>query len=175
MQPAAHSINADYGHHVSAQDESTPLLGNIPQRRSPPGASFGFSVFNLMNAIMGSGILGLSYAMANTGIIGFSILLLIVALLAAYSIHLLLCLCIHTAVTSYEDLGLLSFGRAGKIVVASTILIQNIGGGVAVRQRELIEKGVEEKREQVGSGRGVTRGRGRNKGSSWSGLKLDMR
>lgn len=127
MQPAEHSINADYGHHVSAQDETAPLLGNRPQRRSSPGASFGFSVFNLMNAIMGSGILGLSYAMANTGIIGFSILLLIVALLAAYSIHLLLCLCIHTAVTSYEDLGLLAFGSAGKILVASTILIQNIG------------------------------------------------
>lgn len=31
-------------------------------------ASFGMSVFNLGNAIMGSGILGLSYAMANTGI-----------------------------------------------------------------------------------------------------------
>ncbi|XP_042277025.1 sodium-coupled neutral amino acid transporter 2-like [Thunnus maccoyii] len=31
-------------------------------------ASFGMSVFNLGNAIMGSGILGLSYVMANTGI-----------------------------------------------------------------------------------------------------------
>ncbi|KFP31552.1 Sodium-coupled neutral amino acid transporter 3, partial [Colius striatus] len=29
--------------------------------------SFGMSVFNLSNAIMGSGILGLAYAMANTG------------------------------------------------------------------------------------------------------------
>ncbi len=29
------------------------------------------SVFNLSNAIMGSGILGLSYAMSNTGIILF--------------------------------------------------------------------------------------------------------
>lgn len=35
------------------------------------GASFSSSVFNLMNAIMGSGILGLAYAMANTGIVGF--------------------------------------------------------------------------------------------------------
>lgn len=35
------------------------------------GASFASSVFNLMNAIMGSGILGLAYAMANTGIVGF--------------------------------------------------------------------------------------------------------
>lgn len=33
--------------------------------------SFGMSVFNLGNAIMGSGILGLAYAMANTGIIFF--------------------------------------------------------------------------------------------------------
>lgn len=35
------------------------------------GSSFTSSVFNLMNAIMGSGILGLAYAMANTGIVGF--------------------------------------------------------------------------------------------------------
>lgn len=33
--------------------------------------SFGMSVFNLGNAIMGSGILGLAYAMANTGIVLF--------------------------------------------------------------------------------------------------------
>ena len=38
----------------------------------PGHASFGMSVFNLSNAIMGSGILGLSYAMANTGIVLFS-------------------------------------------------------------------------------------------------------
>lgn len=41
------------------------------QSSSSHGSSFAFSVFNLMNAIMGSGILGLSYAMANTGIMGF--------------------------------------------------------------------------------------------------------
>lgn len=33
--------------------------------------SFGMSIFNLSNAIMGSGILGLAYAMSNTGIIVF--------------------------------------------------------------------------------------------------------
>ncbi|XP_023276672.1 sodium-coupled neutral amino acid transporter 4-like [Seriola lalandi dorsalis] len=38
----------------------------------PGHASFGMSVFNLSNAIMGSGILGLSFAMANTGIILFT-------------------------------------------------------------------------------------------------------
>uniref|UniRef100_A0A8C2HK06 Solute carrier family 38 member 6 n=1 Tax=Cyprinus carpio TaxID=7962 RepID=A0A8C2HK06_CYPCA len=49
-------------------EESRPLLAQGAQTR---GASFWSSAFNLMNAIMGSGILGLSYAMANTGIIGF--------------------------------------------------------------------------------------------------------
>uniref|UniRef100_A0A8B9BC71 Solute carrier family 38 member 3 n=1 Tax=Anser brachyrhynchus TaxID=132585 RepID=A0A8B9BC71_9AVES len=52
--------------------------------------SFGMSVFNLSNAIMGSGILGLAYAMANTGIVLFLFLLTAVALLSSYSIHLLL-------------------------------------------------------------------------------------
>ncbi|XP_012912272.1 probable sodium-coupled neutral amino acid transporter 6 isoform X5 [Mustela putorius furo] len=36
-------------------------------------------------------------------------------------------MCIQTAVTSYEDLGLFAFGLPGKVVVAGTILIQNIG------------------------------------------------
>ncbi|XP_029454018.1 probable sodium-coupled neutral amino acid transporter 6 isoform X2 [Rhinatrema bivittatum] len=128
MQSDRHSINEDHGHYVSVQpNESAPLLVNRSQRRASSGTSFGFSVFNLINAIMGSGILGLSYAMANTGIIGFSILLLIVACLASYSIYLLLHMCIQTAVTSYEDIGLFAFGSPGKVLVASTILIQNIG------------------------------------------------
>ena len=46
------------------------VQGSVQPRTK--GASFASSVFNLMNAIMGSGILGLSYAMASTGIVGFS-------------------------------------------------------------------------------------------------------
>lgn len=105
-------------------EESTPLLTQGAQAR---GASFWSSAFNLMNAIMGSGILGLSYAMAHTGIIGFSILLLVVSSLAAYSIHLLLLLCDKTGIDSYEALGERAFNKPGKILVACTILIQNIG------------------------------------------------
>ncbi|KAM7164823.1 solute carrier family 38 member 6 isoform 2-T2 [Macrochelys suwanniensis] len=137
QQPAPGSINCQPGWYLSAREpegeqESTPLLppaplGNRTLNHASSGVSFGFSVFNLMNAIMGSGILGLSYAMANTGIIGFSILLLIVASLAAYSVFLLLSMCIQTAVTSYEDLGLFAFGSPGKVIVGSTIIIQNIG------------------------------------------------
>uniref|UniRef100_A0A3P8ZX53 Amino acid transporter transmembrane domain-containing protein n=1 Tax=Esox lucius TaxID=8010 RepID=A0A3P8ZX53_ESOLU len=74
-------------------------LGAVEQRAK--GASFTSSVFNLMNAIMGSGILGLAYAMAHTGVVGFCILLLLVSSLAAYSINLLLKLCDETAMSSY--------------------------------------------------------------------------
>ncbi|XP_075804731.1 solute carrier family 38 member 6 isoform X1 [Microtus pennsylvanicus] len=135
MQASQGSIQAQPGWYVSAQqpeeaaaaEEWSPLLSNEPHRQASPGVSFGFSVFNVMNAIMGSGILGLAYVMANTGILGFSFLLLLVAFLASYSVHLLLSMCIQTAVTSYEDLGLFAFGLPGKVVVAGTIIIQNIG------------------------------------------------
>ncbi|MEQ2162529.1 hypothetical protein GOODEAATRI_020658 [Goodea atripinnis] len=49
----------------------TPPLPSLKTRSNlshQGNASFGMSVFNLGNAIMGSGILGLSFAMANTGI-----------------------------------------------------------------------------------------------------------
>ncbi|KAF3859829.1 hypothetical protein F7725_000084 [Dissostichus mawsoni] len=46
--------------------------GSSPQFTDFEGkTSFGMSVFNLSNAIMGSGVLGLSYAMSNTGIVFF--------------------------------------------------------------------------------------------------------
>uniref|UniRef100_UPI00398ECE95 solute carrier family 38 member 6-like n=1 Tax=Pristiophorus japonicus TaxID=55135 RepID=UPI00398ECE95 len=108
-------------------EESRLVLRDEPHQQGSSRASFASSVFNIMHAIMGSGILGLAYAMASTGIIGFSALLLVVALLAAYSVHLLLELCGQTALTSYEDLGFCAFKTIGKVLVASTILIQNIG------------------------------------------------
>ncbi|XP_030627785.1 putative sodium-coupled neutral amino acid transporter 6 [Chanos chanos] len=115
---------SDYRPIGEDHNEATPLLAQGVASR---GASLTSSVFNLMNAIMGAGILGLAYAMANTGIIGFSILLLLVSSLAAYSIHLLLKLCDQTGITSYEGLGHKAYQKPGKILVASTILIQNVG------------------------------------------------
>ncbi|XP_023557360.1 probable sodium-coupled neutral amino acid transporter 6 [Octodon degus] len=121
MEASWGSGSAERGWYISAQQpedsaaaELRPLLSNELHRQGSSGASFGFSVFNLMNAIMGSGILGLAYVMANTGILGFGFLLLLVALVASYSVHLLLSMCIQTA---YLD----------PVVVAGTIIIQNIG------------------------------------------------
>ncbi|XP_077429702.1 sodium-coupled neutral amino acid transporter 3-like [Vanacampus margaritifer] len=89
--------------------------------------SFGMSVFNLGNAIMGSGILGLAYAMANTGILLFLFLLTAVAALSSYSIHLLLKSSGIVGIRAYEQLGLRAFGIPGKMAAGIAITLQNIG------------------------------------------------
>ncbi|RXM35452.1 Sodium-coupled neutral amino acid transporter 4 [Acipenser ruthenus] len=98
------------------------------QEECHPGTtSFGMSVFNLSNAIMGSGILGLSYAMANTGIVLFVILLLGVAILSLYSVHLLLLTSKEGGSLIYEKLGEKAFGWPGKLAAFLSITMQNIG------------------------------------------------
>ncbi|XP_058481036.1 sodium-coupled neutral amino acid transporter 4 [Solea solea] len=93
----------------------------------PGHTSFGMSVFNLSNAIMGSGILGLSYAMSNTGIVLFSILLIAVAILSLYSVHLLLVASKEGGSLIYEKLGERAFGWPGKMAAFVSITMQNIG------------------------------------------------
>ncbi|KAM3587954.1 uncharacterized protein V6R79_017613 [Siganus canaliculatus] len=93
----------------------------------PGHTSFGMSVFNLSNAIMGSGILGLSFAMANTGIILFTILLISVAILSLYSVHLLLVTAKEGGSLIYEKLGERAFGWPGKMAAFVSITMQNIG------------------------------------------------
>ncbi|XP_017335202.1 sodium-coupled neutral amino acid transporter 3 isoform X1 [Ictalurus punctatus] len=89
--------------------------------------SFGMSVFNLGNAIMGSGILGLAYAMSNTGVILFLSLLTAVAVLSSYSIHLLLKASGVVGIRAYEQLGFRAFGTPGKMAAGIAITLQNIG------------------------------------------------
>uniref|UniRef100_A0A3B5KZ94 Amino acid transporter transmembrane domain-containing protein n=1 Tax=Xiphophorus couchianus TaxID=32473 RepID=A0A3B5KZ94_9TELE len=89
--------------------------------------SFGMSIFNLSNAIMGSGILGLAYAMSNTGIVLFLILLTCIACLSCYSIHLLLRSAGVVGIRAYEQLGQRAFGHPGKILAAVIITLHNIG------------------------------------------------
>ncbi|XP_036068718.1 sodium-coupled neutral amino acid transporter 3 [Oryzias melastigma] len=89
--------------------------------------SFGMSIFNLSNAIMGSGILGLAFAMSNTGIVLFIILLVSIAILSAYSIHLLLRSAGIVGIRAYEQLGNHAFGNPGKVIAACIITVHNIG------------------------------------------------
>ncbi|KAM7317553.1 hypothetical protein ACRRTK_023855 [Alexandromys fortis] len=102
-------------------------LADYTDEHHPGTTSFGMSSFNLSNAIMGSGILGLSYAMANTGIVLFVIMLLTVAILSLYSVHLLLKTAKEGGSLIYEKLGEKAFGWPGKIGAFVSITMQNLG------------------------------------------------
>lgn len=93
----------------------------------PGTTSLGMSVFNLSNAIMGSGILGLAFALANTGILLFLVLLSSVTLLSIYSINLLLICSKETGCMVYEKLGEQVFGTTGKFVIFGATSLQNTG------------------------------------------------
>uniref|UniRef100_A0A8C7GI41 Solute carrier family 38 member 5b n=1 Tax=Oncorhynchus kisutch TaxID=8019 RepID=A0A8C7GI41_ONCKI len=107
---------------------ATECILHIPGKMPFEGkTSFGMSVFNLSNAIMGSGILGLSYAMSNTGIVLFIILLICIACLSSYSVHLLLKSAGVVGIRAYEQLGFRAFGHPGKIAAGVIITFHNIG------------------------------------------------
>nr|KAF6375334.1 solute carrier family 38 member 1 [Pipistrellus kuhlii] len=120
----------------------------------PGTTSLGMSVFNLSNAIMGSGILGLAFALANTGILlflgdcrftstssrgsaaragaphmisSYRVLLSSVTLLSIYSINLLLICSKETGCMVYEKLGEQVFGTTGKFVIFGATSLQNTG------------------------------------------------
>lgn len=117
---------------IEAEVETFISDGNLAKKKYETdyhqgSASFGMSVFNLGNAIMGSGILGLSYAMANTGIALFVILLIAVAFFSLYSVHLLLKTANEGGALVYEQLGYKAFGMPGKLAASCSITMQNIG------------------------------------------------
>uniref|UniRef100_A0A8C1XUH2 Solute carrier family 38 member 4 n=1 Tax=Cyprinus carpio TaxID=7962 RepID=A0A8C1XUH2_CYPCA len=133
MDPELHCLlnveSANMAIHLNTTNLETDERNSSPGQISfhPGHASFGMSVFNLSNAIMGSGILGLSFAMANTGIILFVILLLGVAILSLYSVHLLLVTAKEGGSLIYEKLGEKAFGWPGKMAAFGSITLQNIG------------------------------------------------
>ncbi|KAK2858755.1 hypothetical protein Q5P01_003375 [Channa striata] len=129
------TINSQYMDDDDAENQKFLTNGMIKKKNyeeyddeyHPGHTSFGMSVFNLSNAIMGSGILGLSFAMANTGIVLFTVLLVAVAILSLYSVHLLLVTAKEGGSLIYEKLGERAFGWPGKMAAFGSIIMQNIG------------------------------------------------
>ncbi|XP_006865387.1 PREDICTED: sodium-coupled neutral amino acid transporter 2 [Chrysochloris asiatica] len=117
---------------VDPENQNFLLESNLGKKKyetdfHPGTTSFGMSIFNLSNAIVGSGILGLSYAMANTGIALFIILLSFVSIFSLYSVHLLLKTANEGGSLLYEQLGQKAFGLVGKLAASGSITMQNIG------------------------------------------------
>lgn len=88
--------------------------------------NYASAVFNLMNAILGAGIVGLPFALANLGYITFVLALLLVSCIALFSINLLLKQCDLHKTTSYEKLATLAFGRFGLWYTCSVIVLHTM-------------------------------------------------
>jgi len=89
--------------------------------------NFFLAIFNLMNAILGSGILGLAYAVKSLGIVLYIVMLMVVAGLAFYAISLLLDMCELTGFRSYEEIAEKAGGARYKLVAVCCITIHTLG------------------------------------------------
>jgi len=119
-----------------AMDENKNFLGEKSKESSPSNVgtwadwdkvNFFLAIFNLMNAILGSGILGLAYAVKSLGIVLYIAMLMVVAGLAFYAITLLLDMCELTGFKSYEQIAERAGGPKGKLVAVCCITIHTLG------------------------------------------------
>ena len=85
------------------------------------------SVFNLINSIIGSGILALPFVMMNLGIILGTIIIIIVYLMAIFSSKLLLKSKKISNESSYSKIGIKAFGVKGQYAILIIIIANNVG------------------------------------------------
>jgi sodium-coupled neutral amino acid transporter 11 len=82
---------------------------------------------NLINAIVGSGIVGLPYAVNQAGFVAGIFLVLLCAVLTEKSLRLLVETAKHAHVSSYETVAEAAFGRFGFLFVAINMFIMAYG------------------------------------------------
>eukprot|EP01029_Cantina_marsupialis_P025868 TRINITY_DN68611_c0_g1_i1.p1 TRINITY_DN68611_c0_g1~~TRINITY_DN68611_c0_g1_i1.p1 ORF type:complete len:429 (+),score=93.77 TRINITY_DN68611_c0_g1_i1:152-1438(+) len=94
-------------------------------------ANFWASIFNIANAILGSGILGLAYAAKESGLVPFGSLLIIMALVTDFSLSLLVRICDKYGFTSFEEVGKAAYGVKGLRLSSFAIMLQNMGATIS--------------------------------------------
>jgi len=86
---------------------------------------------NLVNAIVGAGIIGIPYAMRETGLVAGLVLIFATALLTDKSLRLLISTGKHASVQSYETLLEAAFGKIGFVFISLNMLIMSYGAMIA--------------------------------------------
>ena len=87
--------------------------------------ALGAAIMNVMNCIMGSGILALPNVMSENGVVLYVVLQLLMMLAVDFSLHLLVAASAAQRVTSYEELGDKAYGFRGKLAVCLSIFVNN--------------------------------------------------
>ncbi|KAJ9468266.1 Vacuolar amino acid transporter 2 [Diplonema papillatum] len=97
--------------------------------------SMASAILNLLNAIVGSGVLGLAFIMKGSGVALCTTLTVIMVFIVHYSLQMLLAAAMKSRVDgvmiSYERLGHLAWGEKGRILISSMIVMQNTGAMIS--------------------------------------------
>jgi sodium-coupled neutral amino acid transporter 11 len=115
------------------QDPPGDTGGSEPQKKS---GIFGASS-NLVNSIVGAGIIGMPYAMKQSGLIAGSLLLLLVGWMTDKSLRIIVDLATfhpqlrRLHVHTYEDLASFPFGRLGSGFILANMFVLAYGAMVA--------------------------------------------
>ena len=124
-------------------DEAGPLSGTQPLRRSTrlgssaapaaaPGASLLAGTLNLLNTVVGGGILSLPFAFKSCGLLAGVLYQLVFGAMSWYGCYLLLdCLQHAKTATSFEALAQAAFGRAGFLAYNLAALVNCYGACVS--------------------------------------------
>lgn len=111
---------------ISVETKNVSLhLGNLDsndnlQANDDQGSEWVGAAFNLTSSIVGAGCIGLGGAIANSGGLVSLVAITVFAILSKYSLDLVVDLAIESQdarSTTYESLGFLTYGNAGKMTV----------------------------------------------------------
>lgn len=94
-------------------------------------ATINQSVFNLVNGILGVGILGFPYAFKMCGIGLAAVFVFLIMAVTLYSCEILLVSCQITGKKNYEDLAFNAFGSIGRSCIHFSVLMINLGAMVS--------------------------------------------
>ena len=89
------------------------------------------STVNMVNGILGAGLLGMPFAFKSCGVVLGLVLLSLCLFTSRLSLHMLAQLGHATGLRSYEDLAQLAFGRTGTYAVNVCVILLNIGNIIA--------------------------------------------
>lgn len=87
--------------------------------------------FNMVNFILGAGVLGYPFCYKACGLVLTTVLVLICLIAAQLSMRLLLMSSQLSGKKTYEELARLSFGRTGQRVMGTCVFMLNLGALVA--------------------------------------------
>lgn len=111
-------------------DLSVPLNIHEPVQDAKDNARVGVfgATLNLVNVIIGSGIVGLSVVGKAAGVVPFTVFICLSAFLAYFTLTMLVEAAEYTHRKSYEAIGAKALGSYGAVLTPVVIILQNLGG-----------------------------------------------